>query len=92
MFVMGSAIAPSLASPVGARLVSDQATDQAGQADESRAAKPKARSPGANRRNGTQIACTRTGCRPIPRGCRIEIERDWDGLPTGFDEVICPYR
>jgi len=41
---------------------------------------------------GTQIACTRVGCHPIPRGCRIEIERNWDGLPTGYDAVICPYR
>ena len=41
---------------------------------------------------GTQIACTRTGCHPIPRGCRIEKEFGWDGLPTGFDLVVCPLR
>jgi hypothetical protein len=40
-------------------------------------------------RQRTLIACTRTGCRPIPPGCWIEIERNWDGLPTGFDAVIC---
>lgn len=38
------------------------------------------------------IACTRTGCRPIPPGCWIEMERNWDGLPTGFDAIICPFR
>jgi hypothetical protein len=42
---------------------------------------------------GTQIACTRFGCRPIPRGCRIETEYipfTWN--PSGFDAVVCPYR
>jgi len=41
---------------------------------------------------GYQIACTRTGCHPIPRGCQIEKEFSWDGLPTGFDLVVCPHR
>jgi hypothetical protein len=40
----------------------------------------------------TQIACTRFGCRPIPPGCRIVGERTWDGSPSGFDAVVCPYR
>ena len=44
------------------------------------------------RNPGIQIACTRAGCQPIPRGCVIEIERNWDGLPTGYDLVVCPYR
>ena len=53
--------------------------------------------PSANRRqqpaySGTQIACTRVGCHPIPRGCRIEKEFTWDGMPTGFDLVVCPFR
>lgn len=39
---------------------------------------------------GTQIACTRVGCKPIPRGCHIEAERSPDGTPTGYDAVICP--
>ena len=41
----------------------------------------------------TQIACTHLGCNPIPRGCRIQTGRipfTWD--PSGFDEVVCPYR
>lgn len=41
---------------------------------------------------GLQIACTRVGCNPIPRGCRIEKEYGWDGLPTGYDAVVCPFR
>jgi hypothetical protein len=47
---------------------------------------------GRSERPRTPIACTRTGCRPIPPGCWIEIERNWDGLPTGFDAIICPFR
>jgi len=41
---------------------------------------------------GVQIACTHVGCNPIPRGCRIEKEYSWDGTPTGFDLVVCPFR
>jgi hypothetical protein len=40
----------------------------------------------------TQIACTRVGCNPIPPGCQIEKEFGWDGLPTGYDLVVCPRR
>ncbi len=41
---------------------------------------------------GVQIACTHVGCNPIPRGCRIEKEFGWDGTPTGYDLVVCPFR
>ena len=41
---------------------------------------------------GVQIACTHVGCNPIPRGCRIEKEFSWDGTPTGYDLVVCPFR
>lgn len=44
-------------------------------------------------RSGTQIACTQFGCRPIPPGCRIRTGYNpWTWEPTGFDEVVCPYR
>ena len=36
-----------------------------------------------------QIACTRTGCHPIPRDCHPEIEYDFWGRMTGFDAVVC---
>jgi hypothetical protein len=54
--------------------------------------RPPSRQRNLYERPRTLIACTRTGCRSIPPGCWIEIERDWDGLPTGFDAVICPFR
>jgi hypothetical protein len=39
-----------------------------------------------------QIACPRSGCQPIPRGCLREPERTLGGEPTGFDRIACPMR
>lgn len=36
-----------------------------------------------------QIACTIDGCHPIPPGCHPETGYNWDGIPTGFDIVVC---
>ena len=48
--------------------------------------------PSANRRQETgQIACTVTGCHRIPPNCRPEAGYNWDGIPTGFDVVVCRY-
>jgi hypothetical protein len=66
-----------------------------GHADEVSAAKRKKRSSGqqAYGHGGTQIACTQYGCNPIPPGCRIRTGYNpWTWDPTGFDEVVCPYR
>jgi len=38
------------------------------------------------------IACTRGGCRPVPPGCQAVTERMWDGSPSGFQAIVCPYR
>jgi hypothetical protein len=69
-------------------------TDARGSSELLRADTPRSPSRGRsnNTRTNTLIACTRTGCRPVPPACWIEIERDWDGLPTGYDAVICPVR
>jgi hypothetical protein len=37
-----------------------------------------------------QIACTVAGCHPIPATCHPEMGYDGDGIPTGFDIVVCP--
>ena len=37
-----------------------------------------------------QIACTVTGCHPIPAHCHPEMGYNIDGIPTGFDIVVCP--
>ncbi|MCW5689424.1 MAG: hypothetical protein KIT76_12840 [Pseudolabrys sp.] len=41
------------------------------------------------RGGGGQIACTEFGCRPIPRNCRPQTGYRWDGLPSGYDVVVC---
>jgi hypothetical protein len=36
-----------------------------------------------------QIACTITGCQRIPPNCHPQTGYNWDGIPTGFDVVVC---
>lgn len=36
-----------------------------------------------------QIACTAFGCHPIPRNCRPQTGYRWNGMPSGFDVVVC---
>jgi hypothetical protein len=38
------------------------------------------------------VACTRSGCQGVPRGCLREPERSFNGEPTGFDSIVCPPR
>jgi hypothetical protein len=37
----------------------------------------------------SKIACTVVGCQSIPANCRPEPGMTWDGMPTGFDIIIC---
>src|SRR5262249_34629510 len=41
------------------------------------------------RRDQDQIACTVAGCHPIPSGCHPQMGYSSDGIPTGFDIVVC---
>jgi hypothetical protein len=36
-----------------------------------------------------KIACTVAGCQRIPANCRPEPGMTWDGMPTGFDIIVC---
>lgn len=36
-----------------------------------------------------QIACTAAGCGRIPANCYPTQGYRWDGMPTGFDVVVC---
>ena len=49
------------------------------------------KSTSAGRQEAGQIACTVTGCQRIPPNCRPETGYNWDGIPTGFDVVVCRY-
>ncbi len=37
-----------------------------------------------------QIACTVLGCQPIPAACYPKKEHSPSGIPTGFDQIVCP--
>jgi hypothetical protein len=65
--------------PMGAREVTVSAT-------------AKKTAPTRRRSVPHQIACTIDGCHPIPPGCHPEIGYNWDGIPTGFDIVVCRPR
>jgi hypothetical protein len=47
------------------------------------------RAPVRNEPSG-QIACTVLGCQRIPAHCRPQTGYDLDGVPTGYDVIICP--
>jgi hypothetical protein len=36
-----------------------------------------------------KIACTVAGCRTIPANCHPKPGMTWDGMPTGFDIIVC---
>ena len=69
----------------GAVLLGSAPFDDASAQWRKRARKDEARSP-------TPIACTPTGCAPIPPGCRIETGFTPDGMLSGYDAVVCPVR
>ena len=37
----------------------------------------------------SRIACTVAGCQTIPPNCHPEPGMSWDGMPTGFDIIVC---
>ena len=47
------------------------------------------KSTSTRRQEPGQIACTISGCQRIPPGCHPETGYNWDGIPTGFDIVVC---
>jgi len=50
--------------------------------------KHRARHPRAVEPEG-QIACTVSGCQRIPTNCHPEADYNFDGIPTGFDRIVC---
>jgi hypothetical protein len=36
-----------------------------------------------------QIACTVFGCQRIPPNCHPATQYYWNGMPTGYDRVVC---
>jgi len=52
------------------------------------AASKKSATP-TRRQEPGQIACTVSGCQRIPPNCHPQTGYNWDGIPTGFDIVVC---
>lgn len=95
LLAAGLMLAGASTTAAGAAPLAAPTEVQSKASDAISAAKRKKRPAGhrAYGRSGTQIACTRFGCRPIPPGCRIRTEYNpWTWNPTGFDAVVCPYR
>lgn len=40
-------------------------------------------------RSQGQIACTSLGCGRIPANCHPTPGMRWDGMPTGYDVIVC---
>jgi hypothetical protein len=40
-------------------------------------------------RDQGQIACGKYGCHRIPLNCHPEQSYFWNGMPTGYDQVVC---
>ena len=49
----------------------------------------KKSAPARQRVETGQIACTVAGCHRIPPGCHPQMGYNWDGIPSGFDIVVC---
>ena len=54
----------------------------------SAASKKKSSNVGQTQGSG-QIACTVAGCHPIPPNCHPQTGYNWNGIPSGFDVVVC---
>jgi hypothetical protein len=88
LVIAGAAIALALAGQTGCAVA--QTTEPKFRITLSAAAKKSA--PATRARTSGQIACTIYGCHPIPPGCHPEMGYNWDGIPTGFDIVVCGPR
>lgn len=60
------------------------------QVEQVRAKKQKAKRQAVRRPGGGQIACTPAGCHRIPPGCHPTQGYLWNGMPSGYDVVVCP--
>ena len=49
----------------------------------------KKKSAASRQQEPNQVACTELGCHPIPPSCHPQMGYNWDGIPTGFDIVVC---
>jgi hypothetical protein len=84
--VVGGAITVAIIDPA------DHAIAAATRENVSLSAASKKSVSSQRRRERGQIACTVSGCQPIPPGCHPQTGYNWDGIPTGCDIVVCRPR
>jgi hypothetical protein len=77
--VVGLAFAAAIAAPAPAAAQSSQQVKKPQKKTVKRPARSAPR----------QIACTEFGCHPIPPNCRPQTGYRWNGMPSGFDVVVC---
>lgn len=86
-FALGAFSAPTVAQTA-------QGVPPAGvekpQAEKVRSKKPRIKSRAVRRSGGGQIACTPGGCHRVPAGCHPTQGFLWNGMPSGYDVIVCP--
>lgn len=87
VFALGSFSAPAVAQ-------TPQAASAAGlakaQAEKPQPKKRRVTHRAVRRSAGGQIACTPGGCHRVPAGCHPTQGFLWNGMPSGYDVIICP--
>ncbi|MFA6267751.1 MAG: hypothetical protein WC670_18795 [Pseudolabrys sp.] len=86
VFIIAAAVALAFAITLAG--VAGQASAQPAERQAAQPAKKKIVKR-AHRARGGQIACTAYGCHPIPPNCHPQTGYRWDGMPSGFDVVVC---
>lgn len=86
-FALGALSSPAVAqTPPGA----PPAGVEKPQVEKVRSKKPRIKPRAVRRPAGGQIACTQYGCHRIPAGCHPTQGFLWNGMPSGYDVIICP--
>jgi hypothetical protein len=87
VFGLGALSAPTVAqTPQGA----PAAAVEKPQAEKPQPKKRRVTHRAVRRSTGGQIACTPAGCHRIPPGCHPTQGYLWNGMPSGYDVVVCP--
>jgi len=85
VFALGALSPPASAQTQGA----PAAAVEKPQAEKPQPKKRRVTHRAVRRSAGGQIACTRYGCHPVPAGCHPTQGFLWNGMPSGYDVIIC---
>jgi len=80
----------ALAAPAAYAAPADGATTLSAAPKKAKGNSRQVRRPASRRAQPQQhVACTFMGCHPVPRGCYPVTQYNWNGIPTGYDAVLC---